>query len=415
MTLHVTEILGRSDESRFAGRRMEGLPIAWDEASKRRFRRETRVGTDVTVDLPRGSYLAEGDVLFDDGTSIVVIERVPERALVVRFDPATAPERLIAQALTLGHAFGNQHAPVDLDGLEARMPLTTSEEIARATVESLQLDAVEIEVADVALGRQASITAGHSHADGHQPRHEEPPHHPHEATAADADRPAAAQPLLAALQLSDSALPIGRFVHSSGLEAWLHAHEDFRLEDLHELVAAVVCEGIATLDGAALAHAHRARSLVELVELDKRITARKLTPPSRAASHACGRQLAALARELVPESLADDFAALVGSGEADGNLAVVQGALSRVLGISVRDAVLVELRGTAASLLSAAVRLGRLPPVAAQRTLLGLHEVIAAAADRAIRLEVDDFSSTTPELEIFALIHRRADARLFST
>jgi urease accessory protein len=66
---------------------------------------------------------------------------------------------------------------------------------------------------------------------------------------------------LAALQLADSALPIGRFVHSHGLEAWLRTHPDATPETLAELVEAFVSESVATLDGVVLAHAHRAASI----------------------------------------------------------------------------------------------------------------------------------------------------------
>jgi urease accessory protein len=171
----VREILGRAQEPRFAGRRVERVEVAWDEASKRRLRRATDAGTDVAIDLPRGSYLADGAVLHDDGERIVVARRRPERALVVRFDPAAPPEQLVEQALRLGHAFGNQHVPVDIEGDEAHVPLTTSEEVARATVEALGLSAVRIAVTPVALGRERPLPAGHAHEQAY--------HHAHDSEA----------------------------------------------------------------------------------------------------------------------------------------------------------------------------------------------------------------------------------------
>jgi urease accessory protein len=172
--LALGEILGDEHDPGFAGRRVECVAVAWDVASKRRLRRDTDAGTDVAIDLPRGSYLADGAVLHDDGERIVVVRRRPEPALVVCFDPSAPPEQLVDQALRLGHAFGNQHVPVDIHGAEAHVPLTTSEAVARATVEALGLSAVRVEVAPVALGRGRPLAVGHGH--GHEHAHDHDRH-----------------------------------------------------------------------------------------------------------------------------------------------------------------------------------------------------------------------------------------------
>jgi urease accessory protein UreF/urease accessory protein UreE len=392
--LTVRSIIGRREEARFAHRRVERLPVAWDEASKRRLRRVTDAGTDIAVDLPRGTFLPDGAVLADDGRRVIVAERRPEPTLVIRFDPHAPRQRVAAQALRLGHAFGNQHVPVEVDGAEARVPLTTSERVARATVDALGLDTVEVEVAPVALARDVPLAVGHAHA---------------------RPRPQRRADVLATLQLGDSALPIGRFVHSHGVEAWLRARPEAGEDELRELVRSAVRESLGPLDGAVVALAHRATSAERLGELDMILTARKIAPPARAASRACGRRLAALSRELTPDPLVGCLAASVRAGGTDGNLAVVQGALGRALGVPERDAVLLELRGTAAGLLSAAVRLGRLSPTRAQVVLLGLAASIELAADDALARDVDTLQSSAFELEIHALAHHRTDVRLFST
>jgi urease accessory protein len=231
---------------------------------------------------------------------------------------------------------------------------------------------------------------------------------------ADVALPGAAA-FLAALQLSDSALPIGRFVHSHGLEAWLQREDGAGEAELVELIESVLGEALAPLDGVVLVHAHRAATLDKLLELDRALTARKLSSPARAASCACGRQLASLAGGLTDDALVAALAVEVRERRTDGNLAVVEGPLTRALGMTAEQALLLELRGTASGLLSSAVRLGRLGPTRAQAMLAALAPAIERAAARALHAGLDDLRSTGVELEIAAMSHRRAHVRLFAT
>jgi urease accessory protein len=161
--LRLTEILGDAGDPRFAGRRVERLAVSSGDAAKRRLRAVSEAGTDVAVDLPRGSYLYHGAVLADDGERVIAVERAPEEAIVVRLDAALAPAELIACAAGLGHAFGNQHVPVEIEGGEIRAPVTTSREVAEQTVRSLGLQGIEIEFRLVRLGSSKPLVVSHAH------------------------------------------------------------------------------------------------------------------------------------------------------------------------------------------------------------------------------------------------------------
>lgn len=170
-------ILGDRDDARFAGRTVDELPVTWAEAGRHRLRRATAGGLDVAVDLPRGAFLADGAVLADDGGTIVAVARAPEPALVIRLATALDDAARLRAAALIGHAFGNQHVPVDVEGDAIRVPLTTSEEVARATLTGLHLHGVELTVEPVALARRSPLHAaghgghehggaGHGHAHG---------------------------------------------------------------------------------------------------------------------------------------------------------------------------------------------------------------------------------------------------------
>lgn len=150
----VTEILGSAGEPYFAGRREDRLLVAWNDASKSRLRALTESGRDVAVILPRGAYLRSGAVLTDDGQTITIVARSPERALVVDLDDPGLAARI-------GHAFGNQHVPIDIVGDELRVPITTSEALATETVRRLGARAT---IRSVELWRDRPPATGHRHA-----------------------------------------------------------------------------------------------------------------------------------------------------------------------------------------------------------------------------------------------------------
>jgi urease accessory protein len=154
------EILGDAADPRFARRRIELVSVDSASAAKRRLRLVTDTGSDVAIDLDRGAYLRHGAVLFDDGQRIVVVDRAPEPALVVRLAPG--PD-LVAHAVRLGHAFGNQHVPLEVDGDEIRVPITTSREIAERTVRALGVTILDLAFDEVPLGRDRPLEDGHTH------------------------------------------------------------------------------------------------------------------------------------------------------------------------------------------------------------------------------------------------------------
>jgi urease accessory protein len=193
------------------------------------------------------------------------------------------------------------------------------------------------------------------------------------------------------LQLSDSAFPSGAFPHSFGLEA-LKQHGALEPLDvrLHELVWHTAYGALPFLD-AAYADGPRADREND-VFLSNHIANR--------ASRAQGQAFLLATRELF------------GPCELPfGHLAPAWGVVLARARVPLDDARHVFLFGAVRSALSAAVRLGAVGPLRAQRLLLDLHGVI----EHALQEKIDAPCGVAPRLEAAQAAHDTLYSRLFQS
>lgn len=213
----------------------------------------------------------------------------------------------------------------------------------------------------------------------------------------------------------DSAFPAGRLVHSHGLEEWLSARPDADPAAIEAAVVAYLAHGYAPLDATITAAAWRAAASPQrLSVLDELTSSYKLFDNARTASQSTGRQLARTAEQI---GLVDGnpYLAAVRAGTTAGHAAVVEGALQAYIGVGVHVAVLGSFRSMLASMLSVAVRLGRLGPMASQRIQVHHVATVLDLTRDACRRSLDDLSSTAPAMEISGMRHETQTARLFAT
>ena len=104
------------DAARFAGRRRDSVPLSWRDCHRRGVRAMSVGGASVGILLPLGAQAHHGDVVFDDGTTVGVVDVTPCDLLVGQF---AGPAALARAALELG----NLHVPVEVTGfLLATLP-----------------------------------------------------------------------------------------------------------------------------------------------------------------------------------------------------------------------------------------------------------------------------------------------------
>jgi urease accessory protein len=218
-----------------------------------------------------------------------------------------------------------------------------------------------------------------------------------------------ATPLLAALQLGDSAFPSGAFTQSYGLETLVAERAVSSAADVEAVLAAHLRHRLAKADLPALLTAHRAgtQDNVDLViQIDGVLTAIKMTREDRQASHRMGARLMTEARRLAPHPILDS---------SPQNAAVAFGLAGLAMGLSARESAFTYAYSFASSLVSASMRLLRMGHGDAQALLRRSHPAIERAVDDAETVPWDALCPFAPRLEMAAARHERSPARLFAS
>jgi urease accessory protein len=218
-----------------------------------------------------------------------------------------------------------------------------------------------------------------------------------------------ATPLLAALQLGDSAFPSGAFTQSYGLETLVAERAVSSAADVEVVLSAHLRHRLAKADLPALLAAHRGadKNNMDLVlRIDAALTAMKMTREERQASHRMGARLMTEARRLAPHPILES---------SPQNAAVAFALAGLAMGLSARESAFTYAYSFASSLVSASMRLLRMGHGEAQGVLRRSHPEIERAVDNAETVPWDALCPFAPRLEMAAARHERSPARLFAS
>jgi len=222
-----------------------------------------------------------------------------------------------------------------------------------------------------------------------------------------------ASDLLGALQHADSFFPSGSVSFSWGLET-LHADGAVRsASGLAQFVEGQLRHRWATHDLCALTASYRAAgNLDRVAAVDEIVEAMTLATEWREGSRRSGASLLNIhARLDTPRAAA--YRERVQKREAFGHLAVVQGLLWQAAGLPEESCRAVSAHTVCTGLVGAALRLGMIGHVDAQKVLLHVRPVLVEL----LRLDMADATALhayTPHAEIAAMRHEVQDSRLFA-
>ncbi len=217
--------------------------------------------------------------------------------------------------------------------------------------------------------------------------------------------------LLIALQHGDTFFPSGGNAFSWGLET---LHADGWLPDPVELESFLFGQLIhrwATCDRLALVRSYGAADDLDKVaacdaELDTLALARELREGSRRAG---GTLLKVHSQLGTPK--ADAYRERVRNAQAFGHLAAVQGLIWRGVGMSLEEAQVTSAHTLCLGVLGAAIRLGIVGHIDAQKILQTAHVTLD---DLLLQSCNDELSSFVPASEIAMMRHEVGQSRLFA-
>jgi urease accessory protein len=217
------------------------------------------------------------------------------------------------------------------------------------------------------------------------------------------------------LQFGDSVFPIGGFAFSGGLESAIQKRVVTDAATLLDFARTAV-EQANRGDGIALVSAHRAAldgDVDELVRIDERVYARKLSGEMRTMSVRMGKKFTEMGAQVTGSAPLRVWRERVEAGTTPGCYPVALAVNFAAQGLSARDAFVVHQYGVAATTLSAALRLMRVSHVETQQMLYALNADVETAYQSAAGASLSDMAGFAPLAEILAAVHVKAHVRLF--
>ena len=199
---------------------------------------------------------------------------------------------------------------------------------------------------------------------------------------------------------------------SAGLETLVDENRVASSEEVETLLYGQLSNRWSDFDRPVLVATYRvAGDLIRVAEIDALVEAQTLAHDSRAGSRRAGRSLLGVHAKLGTD-FASEYQSMVNRSVANGHNCVVQGLVWRGAGIAESVAEAMAAHTFCIGLVGAALRLGVIGHIDAQRIVNGAHTIIEEILSLAAA-DVGCISTFTPEQEIAVMRHETMSYRLF--
>ncbi len=221
---------------------------------------------------------------------------------------------------------------------------------------------------------------------------------------------------LAYVQMLDSALPIGGFSHSFGLETYIQKGVIRSMEELEEYMNSQIHCSLVRLEGLAIKGMYQAMAdndLRRFCQLDSILHVQRPASESRDGQHKMGRRLLTLGRKLYPWMNFDELEQALSDYQAYGTVPALHTWIACSLGISSDDAVRGFLYSAVSVIAGSALRLMSVGQTECQLLISRGTSRIAEEWSKVCELEPEQLHSFSPMQDIYAMNHESLYSRLF--
>ncbi|AFU57559.1 urease accessory protein UreE [Candidatus Nitrososphaera gargensis Ga9.2] len=123
--------LGKKYDEMLSKSQAESVRINRIESQRVRMRKTSNKGTDIALTLPSGTKLRHGDILLNTSNQMIVIELEPENviSLEIKKNLHDDDDHVVQIPARIGHAIGNLHRPLKLQGRTIYFPIQAESEV----------------------------------------------------------------------------------------------------------------------------------------------------------------------------------------------------------------------------------------------------------------------------------------------